>query len=125
MTMKRILPALVLCVSSLAWGSPEDETLVLLSRTLDLRLEENFGLLQVQFKVKNPTDKSLEGEIRFSVPPGAAVFEASLLKHVSSTERKSKLVTPNQASAFYALARNSVKDTAEDALIANALMKKY
>jgi hypothetical protein len=98
---------------------------VLVSRTVDLRVEENFGLLQVQFKVKNPTDKSLEGEVRFSVPAGAAVYEASLLKHISSTERKSKLVSPDQASAFYALVKDSAKDTAEDALISQAMMKKY
>src|SRR5262245_38523963 len=125
MIMKRLLPALALCFSGLAWGSPQDETPVLLSRSVDLRLEENVGLLQVQFKVKNPTDRSLEGEVRFSVPAGAAVYEASLLKHVSSTERKSKLVTPGQASAFYALAKESVKDTVEEALISQAMMKKY
>lgn len=123
--MKRFLPVAALCLSSFAWGAPQDETPVLVSRSIDLRLEENFGLLQVQFKVKNPTDRALEGEVRFSVPEGAAVFEASLLKHISSTERKSKLVTPDQASAFYALAKNSVKDTAEEALIAQAMMKKY
>jgi hypothetical protein len=123
--MKRIFPVVVLSLSTLAWGAPQDEPLVLVSRAVDLRLEENFGVLQVQFKVKNPTDKALEGEVRFSVPEGAAVFEASLLKHISSTERKSKLVPPDQASAFYVLAKNSVKDTAEEALIAQAMMKKY
>jgi hypothetical protein len=124
--MKHLLAALVLCLAAPAWGTPQqEEPLVIVSRTVELRLEENFGLLQVQFKVKNPTDKALEGEVRFSVPAGAAVYEADLLKHISSTERKSKLVTPNQATAFYALAKNSVKDTAEEALIAAAMTKKY
>lgn len=123
--MRKLIPALALCVSGLAWGAPQDESLVLVSRTVDLRLEENFGLLQVQVKVKNPTDRALEGEVRFSVPAGAAVYEASLLKHISSTERKSKLVTPDQAQAFYALAKNAFKDTAEETLIAQAMMKKY
>ena len=125
MIMKRILPALALGMFGVAWGSPDDEGLVLVSRSVELRVEENLGLLQVQFKVKNPTDKSLEGEAHFSVPAGAAVYEASLLKHVSSTERKSKLVTPDQATAFYAMAKNSVKDTAEEALIAQAMQKRY
>src|SRR5262245_50972698 len=124
--MKRSLTALALLLSTPAWGTPQqEESLVVVSRTLDLRLEENVGILQVQFKVKNPTDKALEGEVRFSVPAGAAVYEANLLKHVSSTERKSKLVMPDQAAAFYSLAKNSVKDTAEDALISAAMMKKY
>src|SRR6185503_14395259 len=123
--MKRFLPALILFISNLAWGSPQDEAPVIVSRTVELRLEENVGLLQVQFKVRNPTDRALEGEVRFAVPAGAAVYEASLLKHISSTERKSKVVTPDQATAFYALAKNSVKDTAEEALIGQAMMKKY
>jgi hypothetical protein len=123
--MRRILPALLLSISGLAWGTPDDETPLIVSRTVELRLEENVGLLQVQFKVKNPTERALEGDVRFSVPAGAAVYEASLLKHISSTERKSKLVTPDQASAFYALAKNSVKDTAEEALIGQAMLKKY
>jgi hypothetical protein len=119
--MKTSILALGLAISGLAWGSPQDDTLVLMSRGVDLQLHENLGLLKVQFKVKNPTDRPLEGEVSFSAPPGGAVYEASLLKHISSTERKSKVVSPDQAAAFYALAKSSQQDSTEEALTGQAL----
>src|SRR5215831_18112341 len=126
MTMNRMLPALALCFSGLAWGAPQDETPVIVARSVELRLEENLGILKVQFKVKNPTDRPLEGDVRFSAPAGGAVYEASLLKHISSTERKAKVVGPDQAAAFYALQKSNAQEpTTEDALVGQALRGKY
>lgn len=116
LNMKTSILVLGLAISSLAWGSPQDDTLVIMSRSVDLQLHENLGLLKVQFKVKNPTDHPLEGEVSFSSPPGGAVYEASLLKHISSTERKSKVVSPDQAAAFYSLEKSSQMDSTEEAI---------
>jgi len=119
--MKASMLALGLALSSLAWGSPQDDTLVIVSRVVDLQLHENLGLLRVQFKVRNPTDRPLEGEVSFSSPPDGAVYEASLLKHISSTERKSKVLSPDPAATFYALAKSSQKDSTEESITAQAL----
>jgi hypothetical protein len=123
--MKRWMLALSLAIPGLAWGSPQDDNLVLVARCSELQLNENLGLLKVQFKVKNTTGRALEGEVNFSAPSGGAVYEASLLKHISSTERKSKIVSPDQAAAFYALEKSNSKDSIEEAVTAAAVGRAF
>lgn len=119
--MKRWIAAFGFAFSGLAWGTPADETLILVSRTVELQANENLGLLTVTFKVKNPTGRALEGDVRFMAPAGGAVYQASLSKHISSTERKSRLVSPDQGSALYALDKDSQRESVDQTLTNSSL----
>ncbi|MBI3857111.1 MAG: hypothetical protein HY293_15605 [Planctomycetes bacterium] len=104
--MRTGLLTLALAFAAVAQDAPKDDGLILTSHRVDLKIHENLGLLDLQLKVKNPTDRPLEGDVSFSTSPGAVVFAANLLRHISSTERESKLLKPEQAAALYDADRN-------------------
>lgn len=95
-----------LALAAVAQDARPKDGLVLVSQHVDLRINESLGFYTVQFKVSNPTDRALEGDVTFSTPTGAAVYEARLLKHVASTERTARLLAPDRAAGLYNAARN-------------------
>jgi hypothetical protein len=99
--MKTWTLILALSLSAVAQDAPRPEGLVLESHDVDVEFHENLGFMTVAFKVKNPTDRPLEGEVAFLAPSRAAVYEMSILKHIGSTQRRAVLLRPNHAVALY------------------------
>lgn len=93
---------LALSLTAVAQDVPRPDGLVLETHDVDLEFHENLGIMTVKVKVKNPTDRPLEGEVDFLAPSRAAVYEMSILKHISSTQRRGVLLRPDQALALYA-----------------------
>lgn len=120
-TMRTILLILALSVSAAAQGTPPEERLFLASHQVDLQVHENLAVLRVQIKVKNRTDRSLEGDLTFSTPPGAAVFGAALQKHIASTERRGRLLHPDQAAALYASDKTRQEEGGDETLARTAV----
>jgi hypothetical protein len=117
--MRTCILILGLMLTAAAQDGIRPDGLVLVYRHVDLHMNENLGLLKVRFKVQNPTDRPLEGEISFSTPPGAAIYGASIQKHIASTERESKLVAPEQAAALYVADRaRQLDDSLQETLVA-------
>lgn len=100
--MRALSLSLVLAMAVAAQDATRSDGLVLVSRQVELEIQENLGLLRMDIKVKNPTDRPLEGDVSLSMPRGSAVHEASILNHIGSSERRAHLLGPDQAAALYA-----------------------
>jgi hypothetical protein len=112
--MRTWILILGLAFAAVAQDAPKDDGLILTSHLVDLQVNENLGVLKVQFKVKNPTDRPLEGDVSFSAPRGAAVYEAGILKHIVSTQRKSKVLNPDRAASLYSADKNKQLNGTDD-----------
>lgn len=100
-----------------ASGGQADEDLVLKSKRVDVRIRENLALITFEYVVENPSARPAEGEVSFSVPEGAAVYEATLARNVSSKDRVSKLIPASDAVRAFAAMGTEVRqaDTAQQA----------
>jgi hypothetical protein len=97
-----ILAGALLAAAAPGSARQADEALLLKSRRVELRIRENLALVRFELVVENASARPREGELPFAAPEGAAVFETTLAKNVSSRDRVSKLLAAGAASDAYA-----------------------
>lgn len=94
-----------------AAAAPRADELALRRREVDVRVDENTARATLSWTVANPGLRPLEGSVVFRAPKGATVTGATILKHIGSADRSSKLLEAAKASALYdAIQRRDLKD---------------
>jgi hypothetical protein len=109
----RIRSALLLLtlIAIPAGAVPRADELILRKRQVEVRVDENVVRATLSWTVANSGLRSLEGELLFRIPKGAALTEATLAKHIASGDHRSKLLDSARASALYeAVKRRDSRD---------------
>ncbi len=104
------LVGMVLAAAAPGSARQAEEPMLLKARRVEVKIRENLALVRFEFTVDNPGARPREGEMSFSVPEGAAVYETTLAKNVSSKDRVSKLVAASTATSAYAAVKKEGRE---------------